>query len=172
MPPQTELGSGNRIAGRLPSPGRVPGAGQVMSGQRSTVTGKLVLTSDAISSASFRVAAAGYGRAPVGMDQAGGFDFTEIDEKILADAVSNAAGPASDVRVHSLIAEGIAAQVLLDAAAGADLLVLGSRGHGGFAKALLGSVSQHCVQHARCPVVVIATRTPGTSLNDPRGAVR
>jgi nucleotide-binding universal stress UspA family protein len=38
---------------------------------------------------------------------------------------------------------------------GADLLVVGSRGHGDFAEALLGSVGQHCVQHATCPVVVI-----------------
>ena len=44
------------------------------------------------------------------------------------------------------------------ASAGADLLVVGSRGHGGFTEALLGSVSQHCVQHARCPVVVIRGR--------------
>jgi nucleotide-binding universal stress UspA family protein len=45
--------------------------------------------------------------------------------------------------------------MLLDTAEGADLLVVGSRGHGGFAEALLGSVSQHRVHHASCPVVVI-----------------
>jgi nucleotide-binding universal stress UspA family protein len=49
--------------------------------------------------------------------------------------------------------------VLTAAADGADLLVVGSRGHGGFTEALLGSVSQHCVHHAPCPVVIIrATR--------------
>jgi nucleotide-binding universal stress UspA family protein len=50
--------------------------------------------------------------------------------------------------------------VLLDASAGASLLVVGSRGHGGFAEALLGSVSQHCVQHAPCPVVVVRGPDP------------
>jgi nucleotide-binding universal stress UspA family protein len=57
--------------------------------------------------------------------------------------------------VHPTAVEGNAAQVLLDACDGADLLVVGSRGHGGFTEALLGSVSQHCVHHARCPVVVL-----------------
>jgi nucleotide-binding universal stress UspA family protein len=37
----------------------------------------------------------------------------------------------------------------------ADLLVVGSKGHGAFTGMLIGSVSQHCVQDARCPVVVV-----------------
>ena len=45
--------------------------------------------------------------------------------------------------------------MLVDEAEGADLLVVGSRGHGGFAGLLLGSVSQQCAQHASCPVVII-----------------
>lgn len=53
------------------------------------------------------------------------------------------------------VVEGHPAEALLDAADGADLLVVGSRGRGGFASALLGSVSQHVTHHARCPVVVI-----------------
>src|ERR1022692_3459788 len=65
----------------------------------------------------------------------------------------------SDGTIHrpwpGSVAEGNAAQVLRDAAKGADLLVVGSRGHGEFVGALLGSVSQQCVHHAPCPVVVI-----------------
>ena len=44
---------------------------------------------------------------------------------------------------------------LIAAAKGADMLVLGSRGRGGFAGLKLGSVSQECAQHAACPVVII-----------------
>jgi nucleotide-binding universal stress UspA family protein len=81
--------------------------------------------------------------------------FRENAEKIAADAISSTLDPAGDVPVGARVAQGHAAQVLLDASAGASLLVVGSRGHGGFAEALLGSVSQHCVQHALCPVVVV-----------------
>ena len=50
---------------------------------------------------------------------------------------------------------GIAAAVLLDASRGADLLVVGSRGRGGFASRVLGSVGLQCVLHATCPVAVV-----------------
>jgi nucleotide-binding universal stress UspA family protein len=60
---------------------------------------------------------------------------------------------ASDV--DQIVAQGHPAGVLIDRSQDADLLVVGTRGHGGFAGMLLGSVSTHCVQHARCPVVVV-----------------
>jgi nucleotide-binding universal stress UspA family protein len=58
-------------------------------------------------------------------------------------------------RVEVRVLRGAAAPALIDAAHGADLLVVGSRGHGGFASLLLGSVSQACAQHAPCPVAVV-----------------
>jgi nucleotide-binding universal stress UspA family protein len=82
-------------------------------------------------------------------------DYAEFAAKTLAEAISAVTDPACQVRVRPMVGEGNAAEVLLDASAGADLLVVGSRGHGGFASALLGSVSQHCTHHAHCPVVVI-----------------
>jgi nucleotide-binding universal stress UspA family protein len=57
--------------------------------------------------------------------------------------------------VERLVVQGSPALVLVAAAAGADLLVVGSRGHGGFAGLLLGSTSQQCALHARCPVVIV-----------------
>ena len=57
--------------------------------------------------------------------------------------------------VTLLVGEGHPANVLVDAANDASLVVLGTRGHGGFIGALIGSVSQHVVAHAACPVVVV-----------------
>jgi nucleotide-binding universal stress UspA family protein len=91
--------------------------------------------------------------APIGvlMD----VDFQGAASTQLTTAISQSIDPAGPVKVSSTVREGNPAQVLIEAADGADLLVVGSRGHGGFAEALLGSVSQHCVQHAPCPVVII-----------------
>ncbi|MCU0268827.1 MAG: universal stress protein [Acidimicrobiales bacterium] len=61
----------------------------------------------------------------------------------------------SDPVAVEIVAEGPPAKTLSTAATGADLLVVGSRGHGGFTGLLLGSVSHHCVSHATCPVVVV-----------------
>lgn len=65
-----------------------------------------------------------------------------------------ASGP-SAVEVVREVRHGHSAQVLLEAAADAGLLVVGSRGHGGFYSALLGSVSQYCATHAHCPIVIV-----------------
>jgi nucleotide-binding universal stress UspA family protein len=57
--------------------------------------------------------------------------------------------------IEGRLVQGHPATALIDACADADLLVVGSHGHGGFVGALLGSVSHRCVAHAPCPVVVV-----------------
>jgi nucleotide-binding universal stress UspA family protein len=61
----------------------------------------------------------------------------------------------ADVDVERRLVEGDAAEALVSEGDGADLVVVGSRGHGGIKTALLGSVSNHVIQHAPCPVVVV-----------------
>jgi len=62
------------------------------------------------------------------------------------------------LEIRQTVMEGHPAPVLVKAAEAADLLVVGSRGHGAFAGMLLGSVSEHCASHAACPVVVVRHR--------------
>jgi nucleotide-binding universal stress UspA family protein len=98
-------------------------------------------------------------------DYVGGYGFAIPDdmtkglaqhaEDIVAAASREARAEAHDLDVEPFAAEGRAAKVLLEVASGADLLVVGSRGLGGFRDLLLGSVSQQCAQHATCPVVII-----------------
>lgn len=81
-----------------------------------------------------------------------GTDYEKLAVEVVTDTIAEVAGP-DDIKFK--VIEGNPAAVLLAASAGAELLVVGSRGHGGFIEALLGSVSQHCVHHAACPVVII-----------------
>jgi nucleotide-binding universal stress UspA family protein len=67
-----------------------------------------------------------------------------------------------DVVTTTLVEEGHPARILVETVTPADLLVVGSRGHGGFVGALIGSVSQHVVTHADCPVVVVPCRARAT----------
>lgn len=75
-------------------------------------------------------------------------------ESLLEDALAKV-DDKGDVQITRTIIEGHPAAVLTEASTDADLLVVGSRGHGGFVGMLLGSVSVHVSSHAHCPVVVI-----------------
>jgi nucleotide-binding universal stress UspA family protein len=82
-------------------------------------------------------------------------DWFGITSKTLEDAVTASLDPEEADRVQRSVLRGYPARRLLDVAADADLLVVGSRGRGGMVGMLLGSVSQNVVVNARCPVVVV-----------------
>ena len=86
---------------------------------------------------------------------ADGFDPQELATRTLAETVTAVAGAEPPVQISQAVIPGNPARALLDAAEGAALLVVGSRGLGGFSGAVLGSVSRHLTEHAPCPVVVI-----------------
>ncbi|WP_433572090.1 universal stress protein [Streptomyces sp. CA-251247] len=75
--------------------------------------------------------------------------------RTLAAAVERVAADVPGAPIRQTVVDQYAARALLAAAQGAQLLVVGNRGHGGFTEALLGSVSQHCVHLSPCPVVVV-----------------
>ena len=76
-------------------------------------------------------------------------------------AVSEVAGERPEVDVRAVAIEDAPAAALVEAAKGADLLVVGSRGLGGFKELLLGSVSHQVAQHAPCPVVIYRRSATG-----------
>jgi nucleotide-binding universal stress UspA family protein len=82
-----------------------------------------------------------------------------LDEVRAAPGTADVPG-AAEVPTTVSVSAGPAAQALVDASAGADLLVVGSRGRGAVRSAVLGSVALHCVTHAACPVVVVHPGEP------------
>jgi nucleotide-binding universal stress UspA family protein len=90
--------------------------------------------------------------APLAVDVS---DLRRAAEELLEKAIGEVAGEVEEVEIDRQVVEGAPARVLLGTVTAGDLLVVGSRGHGGFRGLLLGSVSQQCVHHAPCPVVVV-----------------
>ncbi|MGI8750841.1 MAG: universal stress protein [Acidimicrobiales bacterium] len=75
--------------------------------------------------------------------------------RVLDQTIAETLGENGTAKIWSTVVEGHPAVELLRAAEDAELLVVGSRGHGAFSGMLLGSVSEHCVAHSPCPVVVV-----------------
>jgi nucleotide-binding universal stress UspA family protein len=76
-------------------------------------------------------------------------------DKLLIETIDEVFGSERPAGLELTVAEGYPAQVLLTAAATALMVVVGSRGHGGFVGLLLGSVSTNLTEHAHCPVLVM-----------------
>jgi nucleotide-binding universal stress UspA family protein len=84
-------------------------------------------------------------------------------ERLLQDAAATARDGWPDVELRTEQVPVRPARLLVDAAANASLVVVGDRGHGAFAGMLLGSVSQHVVLHAPCPVAIVRGGATGPS---------
>jgi nucleotide-binding universal stress UspA family protein len=82
------------------------------------------------------------------------------EERLLAEALSGWQTRYPEVTVEHRLVQALTRPALIEASAGAQLLVVGARGHGGFAGLLLGSVSQAVLHHAHCPVVVVPHALP------------
>jgi nucleotide-binding universal stress UspA family protein len=89
-------------------------------------------------------------------------DLQKEAEMILAGEIEAVAGNA-DVPIRGETVRASAASALLDASKDADLLVVGSRGLGGFRGLLLGSVGHKCAHHSHCPVVIVPHEGRGPS---------
>ncbi|MGI5176216.1 universal stress protein [Dactylosporangium sp. CA-152071] len=90
-------------------------------------------------------------------------DVGEDVHRTLAESTAGWREKYPDVDFRTITVRGRASAVLVDRSAGARLLVVGSRGRGGFTGLLLGSVSLTAVQHAACPVAVVRQEKPGPS---------
>lgn len=99
---------------------------------------------------------------PINLYAAGGLMPVLDDgtaERLAGREVDEVLGDDPGVVVELLVEEGSAARVLIRESENAELLIVGSRGHGGFVGLLLGSVGQQCAAHGRCPVVIVHPTT-------------
>jgi len=82
-------------------------------------------------------------------------DSEAAAKEVLEEALGAVKEDGGSVEIEPVVREGQPANVLVEASADAELLVVGSRGRGGFRELMLGSVSQQCAHHARCPVTIV-----------------
>ncbi|MBT8159531.1 MULTISPECIES: universal stress protein [Arthrobacter] len=93
-----------------------------------------------------------YPSVPSTVEDSGTNDSFHSAERVQADALKTV--NAEGVDLAGLLVRDLPSMALLDAAKDADLLIVGSRGHGGFSGLLLGSVSSQVAHHAPCPVLI------------------
>jgi len=105
-----------------------------------------------------------YGLAPIAANEV---DLEGDARKALIDMLNEVSALEPDVKVHPMVIEGHPAEVLVHEAKDADLLVVGSRGHGPFTSAMIGSVSISCVLHSHCPVLVMRDGHAGHGHHEP-----
>jgi nucleotide-binding universal stress UspA family protein len=96
-------------------------------------------------------------RLPTGYATVGEYEYSPLDDAnaILSGAAKSVFGEKNPGWFRAVTFEGNAADILIDQSRGAEMLIVGSRGHGGLAGVLLGSVSALCAEHAHCPVLII-----------------
>ena len=109
---------------------------------------------DAVYAWPFPYGALGFGWSPT-IDKDAIDDARRAAEIGLHALVQDAAADAGGVEIQEHAIEGAPGSVLLEKAEGAEMLVVGSCGLGGFKELMLGSVSHQCAQHASCPVVIV-----------------
>lgn len=84
-----------------------------------------------------------------------GYDPEADARTVLENSIEAARQSHPDVTIQPIVVHSHPAPALIEASRGADLLVVGSRGHGEFTGMLIGSVSEHCVSNSHCPVLVV-----------------
>ncbi|XRQ14463.1 universal stress protein [Actinomadura welshii] len=112
--------------------------------------------------------------AAVGAMAVPAVDLREAAEAVAAEGAARAReeiGEAGRTEVRAVLGRGGAANMLMEAAAGAELIVVGSRGRGGFAELVLGSTAGELAAHAAVPVVVVRDRPAEDGAASPGGPV-
>jgi nucleotide-binding universal stress UspA family protein len=85
-------------------------------------------------------------------------ELRDAAERDLDATLQEAIPETGAIEIERRVVEDRPAAALVDESRGADMIVVGSRGHGGFGGLLLGSVSQQVAHHAACPVVIVHTK--------------